>query len=221
MMAELVSGTAEAPSPRLRRGDLDADPMGQFERWFLAAQSCGNPEPTAMTLATVDAAGSPDARIVLLKGYDRTGFTFFTNYDSRKGVELTNCPRACLVFFWVELGRQVRVRGAVERTSREESEAYFATRPRGSQLGAWASHQSVEVPDSLWLERRLADVTARLEGQPVPCPPYWGGFRLIPFEVEFWQGQPSRLHDRFRYVRATGHGAGASGARWEIHRLSP
>lgn len=219
-MAELTAGIAEAAAPRLRRADLAADPMTQFDRWFAVAQSCGSPEPTAMTLATVDPEGQPDARIVLLKGTDPRGFTFFTNHLSTKGRELAATPAASLVFFWVELGRQVRVRGEVERTSREENAAYFATRPRGSQLGAWASEQSAVIPDAAWLERRLAEVAERFAAGEVPCPAHWGGYRLLPRSVEFWQGRASRLHDRFRYARGV-ITAPARTDHWTIDRLSP
>jgi pyridoxamine 5'-phosphate oxidase len=204
----------------LRRAELDPDPIRQFGRWFADAVAAGGGEPTAMTLATVDAEGWPDARIVLLKGYDEAGFTFFTNYRSPKGGELAANPHAALVFWWPALERQVRLRGTVSRVAREESVAYFATRPRGSQLGAWASRQSTAIPDAGHLEARLAAVEEEYAGRDVPCPEDWGGYRLAPSDVELWQGRPNRLHDRFRY-RRPGPGEGADEVAWVIERLSP
>ncbi len=199
------------------RGSLDestvaADPLDQFRDWYQQALTAGVPEPNAMTLATTS-EGQPSARIVLLKGVDDRGFTFFTDYRSQKGTELDRTPRAALVFFWQPLERQVRVVGSVERVSRSESEAYFASRPEGSKLGAWTSRQSGVIPDRTVLERALAEAAARFEGQSVPCPPDWGGFRVIPDAVEFWQGRESRLHDRIRFRRVAGS--------WRCERLSP
>ncbi|MBV6522191.1 MAG: Pyridoxine/pyridoxamine 5'-phosphate oxidase [Gemmatimonadaceae bacterium] len=197
----------------LDRHDVLDDPMQQFRRWFEDAQRASLPEPNAMTLATVDAAGRPSARVVLLKAAESDGFVFFTNYDSRKAAELDASGFAALVFLWKELERQVRVEGRVARVSSEESSAYFAMRPRGSRLGAWASPQSAVIPDRAWLEHALTDAEARFSGTEVPCPPQWGGYRVVPDVVEFWQGRPSRLHDRIRYRKASDG--------WAIERLAP
>jgi pyridoxamine 5'-phosphate oxidase len=198
----------------LRVEDLAADPFTQFGAWFDEVAQADVREPNAMTLATASADGRPSARMVLLKGVDARGFAFFTNYASRKGGELDANPCAALVFFWVQLERQVRVEGRVERLSAEESDAYFASRPEGSQLGAWASQQSAELPDRGPLEARYEELRAQYEGHEVPRPPFWGGFRVVPETVEFWQGRVNRLHDRLRY-RRQGDGS------WVIERLSP
>jgi len=198
--------------PPLRRADLDPDPIIQFERWFaLAAEAA--PLAEAMTLATVDGDGAPDARMVLLKGVDQRGFRFFSNFESAKAEQLAATPRAALVFYWRELDRQVRVRGAVERLAAEESDEYFATRARGSQLGAWASPQSRAIASRELLEGELAAAEARFVDGEVPRPPDWGGYLLEPRAIEFWQGRSDRLHDRFRYSRA------AQG--WRMERLGP
>lgn len=199
--------------PRLRAADLDPDPLRQFDRWMSDAVGAGVVEPTATTLATVDGHGLPDARVVLLKELDAQGFVFFTNYESPKGHQLAAHPHAALCFWWGAVARQVRVWGGVARLGRAESEAYFATRPRGSQIGAWASPQSSVLADDEELERRFAAAEARFAGAPVPCPPHWGGYRLAHRALEFWQGRPNRLHDRFRYLR--------SGSGWALERLSP
>jgi pyridoxamine 5'-phosphate oxidase len=198
---------------RLDEKDVSHDPIVEFARWFAEAQEAQVSEPNAMTLATSTVAGSPAARIVLLKGFDQRGFVFFTDYRSRKGTELDANPRAALVFFWGELERQVRITGTVERTSQQDSEAYFRTRPLGSRLGAWVSHQSVVIPGRAQLESGLREVEERFTGGEVPLPPHWGGYRVRPEEIEFWQGRESRLHDRIRYTR--------DGDRWRIERLSP
>jgi pyridoxamine 5'-phosphate oxidase len=166
-----------------------------------------------MTLATATADGAPSARIVLLKGFDERGFVFFTDYRSRKGTELAENPRAALVFYWPELERQVRIVGSTTQTDRPESEAYFRSRPRGSRLGAWISHQSQVIAGRQQLDERVPDLERRYPGDDVPLPPYWGGFRLRPDSIDFWQGRASRLHDRIRYLR--------SGDRWRIERLAP
>ena len=198
----------------LAEGDVDPDPVVQFGRWLGDAQAAGLVEPTATTLATATADGRPSARMVLLRGVDQRGFVFYTNYESRKAAELAANPRAALVFWWGELQRQVRVEGRVERTSQEESAAYFATRPLGSRLSAWASPQSQVIAGRAVLERRVAELAAAYPGGDVPLPPFWGGYRLVHEVVELWHGRPNRLHDRLRYTRAEGGG-------WRIERLAP
>jgi pyridoxamine 5'-phosphate oxidase len=209
----VTSSTSEYPDqPGLTEDDLAEDWPTQFGRWFAEAIAAGLPEPNAMVLGTADAAGRPSARTVLLKGYDVRGFVFFTNYTSRKGTELSANPYASLVFPWYALHRQVLVTGRVERSSRAETEDYFATRPRGAQLGAWASRQSQPLASRAELEAAWAEVGQRYPEE-VPAPPHWGGFRLAPTSVEFWQGRRSRLHDRLRFRLA--------GDAWVVERLSP
>ncbi|MGZ3581954.1 MAG: pyridoxamine 5'-phosphate oxidase [Ktedonobacterales bacterium] len=198
----------------LGEADVDADPFRQFRVWFDEAVSAGQPEPNAMTLATASRDGRPSARMVLLKGFDERGFVYYTNYESRKGRELAENSYAALVFFWVELERQVRIEGRVERVSAEESDAYFHSRPEGSQIGAAASHQSQVIASREVIERRAAELTAEYAGRGIPRPNFWGGFRVIPDTIEFWQGCPSRLHDRLRYRRN-------DDGSWTIERLSP
>jgi pyridoxamine 5'-phosphate oxidase len=198
----------------LNEADLDPDPLRQFQKWFDQAVSAQVVEPNAMVLATADRAGKPSTRVVLLKGVDARGFSFFTNYDSRKGRELAENPRASLTFFWGELERQVCIAGTVTKLSREESAAYFKTRPRGSRLAAWASQQSAVVPSRQELEQRMEAAEARYPGDDVPLPQYWGGYALAPERIEFWQGRPSRLHDRLCYVKQ-------SDGSWRVQRLSP
>jgi pyridoxamine 5'-phosphate oxidase len=197
----------------LGNGDVLADPIEQFRAWFEEARAAQLREPNAMTLATAAPDGAPSARIVLLKGIDARGFAFYTDYRSRKAAELEANPRAALVFHWMELERQVRVTGRVGRVTAAESEAYFATRPVGSRIGAWASHQSQVIASRAELERRESEVAARFAEGDVPLPPHWGGYRVVPESVELWQGRPSRLHDRLQYVR--------DGDGWRIARLSP
>ncbi|HST42997.1 MAG TPA: pyridoxamine 5'-phosphate oxidase [Conexibacter sp.] len=197
----------------LTESDLLDDPIELFRRWFADAQAAQMPQPDAMTLATVAADGRPSARIVLLKGVDARGFQFFTNYESRKAGELRADARAALAFVWIPMFRQVRVTGDVTQLDAAESDAYFATRPRGSQIGAWASQQSRELADRAALEARVGELEERFAGGDVPRPPHWGGYLLEPREIEFWQGRENRLHDRFTYTRTDGG--------WSRARLQP
>ena len=197
----------------LRRADLDADPVRQFSRWFDEAEVAGVPDVNALTLATVDPDGQPAQRTVLLKDISNGGFVFFTNYESRKARALQAHPRASMLFSWLPLNRQVSVEGRAERVSEAESAAYFASRPPGSQLSAWASAQSREIPSREALDARTAEIRARLGDGPLPLPPFWGGFRLMPVRIEFWQGRPNRLHDRFEYR--------LEGSSWHVRRLQP
>jgi pyridoxamine 5'-phosphate oxidase len=197
----------------LRRRDLDPDPIAQFRTWLAAAEAASIPLANAMGLATADAGGRPSVRHVLLRGLDGRGFRFFTNHHSRKGRQLAENPHAAIVFLWTALDRQVNATGTVEPLPREESDAYFATRPRGAQLGAWASRQSEVLTDRAQLDDRVRRTTERFADQEVPLPEFWGGFVLRPDTIEFWQGRESRLHDRFRYTR--------SRDVWAIERLSP
>ncbi|GIH25467.1 pyridoxine/pyridoxamine 5'-phosphate oxidase [Acrocarpospora phusangensis] len=192
--------------------DVADDPVTQFTRWFADAVDAGLPEPNAMILATSSAGGRPSARTVLLKGFDEQGFTFFTNYESRKGRDLAENPRACLLFPWHPLRRQVRVEGRASRVSREETEKYFRSRPYGSRIAAWASRQSAVLRSRQELDDRFAELAERWPEDP-PVPEFWGGIRVAPVEVEFWQGRADRLHDRLRYRRSDG--------RWVIERLAP
>lgn len=190
------------------------DPVALMERWLQDALNANLIEPNAMCLATVDEAGNPDARFVLLRGFDERGLVFYTNSQSSKGKQLAYRPYATLVFWWGALERQVRVRGMVEQVSDAEADAYFATRPRGHQLAAWVSPQSQPIPDRAWLERRAAEVEREFEGRAVPRPPYWTGYRLVPDSFEFWQGRRNRLHDRLLYTRLPDGG-------WRRERLAP
>src|SRR6185295_9436841 len=198
----------------LHRRDLDPDPIKQFGNWFTAAIEAEIKDVNAMSLATASADGRPSVRIVLLKGFDPDGFVFFTNYESEKGHHLAANPHAALGFYWIELDRQIRISGPVTKTTREESERYFHSRPLGSQLGAWASRQSEVLDARRVLDARMAQMTERFADKPIPVPPNWGGFRLKPDQIEFWQGRGNRLHDRFRYTRQ-------QDGTWSIDRLSP
>jgi len=200
-------------NPPLHERELASDPLIQFESWLKDAAAAGMIEPTAMTLATVSRDGRPHARVVLFKGLERGGFSFYTNYGSAKGRELSARSRAALVFWWDKLERQIRVEGKVEKLPRAKALAYFHSRPRISQISASISAQSQVVASRTELESRYRAVEARLEGKPVPLPKSWGGYRVLPESIEFWQGQPGRLHDRLRYRR--------SGKRWTLERLEP
>ena len=195
--------------------DLDPDPFVQFERWFDAAKGAGIVMPEAMTVATSALDGEVSARICLLKSFDHRGFVFYTNYNSRKGMQVHDNPRAALVFWWHSLERQVRIEGAVVRTTEEESDAYFATRPRGSQLGAWASEQSRVLAGRGALDARFEELSTTYRDVPIPRPPHWGGYRVIPLLFEFWQGRADRLHDRFWYRLRNDVND------WVVERLSP
>lgn len=197
----------------LRRRDLDPDPIKQFNNWFTAAFNAQILDANAMTLATC-VEGKPSARVVLLKDFDGRGFVFFTNYASDKGRQLEKNPNAALVFYWMEVERQIRIQGKVKKTSRAESEEYFHGRPIGAQLGAWASHQSETIDARRVLDARLEEMKQRFAEGPIPLPPHWGGFRLKPERIEFWQGRPDRLHDRFRYTLQRD-------GSWKIDRLAP
>jgi pyridoxamine 5'-phosphate oxidase len=198
----------------LRRADLDPDPIKQFDAWFTAAVKAGIHDANAMALATSTPDGRPSARVVLLKEFDHNGFVFYTNYASDKGRQLEKNPRAALVLYWMEVERQIRIEGTVEKTSREESERYFRSRPAGAQLGAWASHQSSVIDARRVIDARLAEMKQRFAHGEIPLPPHWGGYRLEPERIEFWQGRPDRLHDRFRYTRQRN-------GSWKIDRLAP
>jgi pyridoxamine 5'-phosphate oxidase len=203
-----------AELPLLDERTVDPDPLVQFSRWYDAAVAVTEDRAAAMTVATVDADGAPSARVVLLRGFDERGFVFYTNYGSRKGVALAERPVAAAVFYWPELDAQVRIEGAVARVAAAESDAYFAARPRGHRIGAWASAQSSPVADRSTLERLVAAAERRF-GDLVPRPPNWGGYRIVPAAVEFWRSRTDRVHDRVLYTRD------AAGEGWTIERLSP
>jgi pyridoxamine 5'-phosphate oxidase len=217
MISDLVSRRVQYQTAGLDVADLDPHPLVQWQRWYDDASAAGVAEPNAMTVATIDDDGIPDARVLLARGVDERSIFFFTNYDSVKSRQLVAAPRAAAVFAWLDLHRQVRLRGPVERLGEADNDAYFASRPRDSQIGAWASPQSEVIGDRAELERRTAAMDQRFAGvDPVPRPPNWGGWCLVVETAEFWQGRPSRLHDRLRYRRAD-DGAGG----WLIERLAP
>jgi pyridoxamine 5'-phosphate oxidase len=197
----------------LRETTVDPDPLAQFRTWYGHARWTGLPMPNSFSLATVTPDGRPDARMLLLKGVDQKGFVFYTNYESRKADEIAKNRNAAMVFHWNELFRQVRIEGQVEKVSAAESDAYFQSRVRGSRIGAWASKQSSMISNREELEAKVREVESQFRGQHIPCPPFWGGFRLIPERIEFWQGRPNRLHDRLCFVR--------KGMGWKVLRLSP
>lgn len=194
--------------------DLAPDPIQQFRKWWQQVIDSQVTEPNAMTLATASADGMPTARVVLLKGFDEEGFVFFTNYNSYKGLQLSENPRACLVFHWKELERQVRIIGLVEKVPEGESDAYFKARPLGSRIGAWVSPQSQVIDNRQWLDDTYAQREKELEKEDIQRPPHWGGYKVMPVVVEFWQGRPSRLHDRLQYTLL-------EGGAWQIERLAP
>jgi pyridoxamine 5'-phosphate oxidase len=199
----------------LDRDAVDPDPFAQFGSWFAQAQAADLVEPYAMTVATVGSDGQPSARVVLLRGWDERGFVFFTNYESQKGHELAHTPRAAILFYWASLEQQIRIEGSVERLAADESDAYFAKRPRGHRLSAWASRQSTVVADRAYLEAQMAEFDERFQAADVPRPAYWGGYRIGANRFEFWQGRRNRVHDRIQYRREPGAGT------WLIERLAP
>jgi pyridoxamine 5'-phosphate oxidase len=201
-------------SQSLLEADVEPNPIDQFRKWWSEAVNSQIDEVNAMTVATASSDGMPAARILLLKGFDQNGFVFFTNYKSYKGMHLEENPKACLVFFWKELERQVRITGLVKKISEKESDDYFYSRPKGSQIGAWASPQSQVVENRDWLDKRFLQLTEEYKTKELKRPPHWGGYVVTPVIVEFWQGRPSRLHDRIQYTLE-------EGGNWKIERLSP
>lgn len=210
---ELHQSRADYVRGPLRREHLDADPFTQFEQWLEEASKHIEAEPNAMTLSTVDSNGAPSARTVLLKFFDRGGFVFFTNLGSRKATQIDGNRHVSLLFWWRELGRQIGISGVAERISSVDAAKYFVTRPRGSQLGAWVSDQSQVLTSRKALEMKLDEMKRKFSNREVPLPSFWGGYRVVPSAIEFWQGQPDRLHDRFQYLR--------EGEAWRIQRLAP
>ena len=213
MNKELASIREDFKKGKLDKKHVDQDPLVQFTTWMKNALDASLVEPTSMILSTIDDEGQPHSRTVLLKGVEEGGFLFYTNYESKKGRQLSSNPRAALTFFWKELQRQVNISGSVEKVSEQLSDEYFQSRPRKSRLGAWASYQSQELDSREELMARFAKLTLKYAGREVPRPPHWGGFKLIPHRIEFWQGRESRLHDRIEYL--------LEGEQWSIKRLSP
>ena len=214
MNSSIADLRQEYSSQSLLESDAATDPIAQFDKWWQQTLNSQIVEPNAMTLATASSDGMPSARIVLMKGFDKNGFVFFTNYKSYKGMQLDENPKACLVFFWKELERQVRIMGLVKKLSSQESDEYFHSRPIGSQLGAWASPQSEVIQDRNWLDNHYLEVAAQFKEEAIQRPPHWGGYVVQPVIIEFWQGRPSRLHDRIQYTLQ------ADGS-WKIERLAP
>jgi pyridoxamine 5'-phosphate oxidase len=213
-MSRIAEIRKEYTLHRLNELEVERDPIKQFEGWWTDAINSELPEVNAMTLATSSADGLPSARIVLLKGFSEAGFQFYTNYESFKGRQLLENPRACLVFFWKELERQVRITGLVEKLSSKNSDDYFNSRPPGSRIGAWASPQSEVIKNSEWLDQQVDHYKLRYSGDDIPRPPHWGGYLVRPVTIEFWQGRPNRLHDRLQYTLQENGG-------WIIERLAP
>ena len=214
MNAGIADLRKEYSSRSLLETDIELNPIVQFQQWWAEAINSQIDEVNAMTVATASSDGMPAARIMLLKGFDSTGFVFFTNYKSYKAMHLQENPKACLVFFWKELERQVRITGLVEKIPDKESDEYFLSRPEGSQVGAWASYQSQVIESREWLESRYLELSEQFKQKELKRPEYWGGYKLTPVIIEFWQGRPSRLHDRIQY-------SVTEGGSWKIERLSP
>jgi pyridoxamine 5'-phosphate oxidase len=214
MNASIADMRKEYQNASLSEKDVKVDPYDQFDKWWNDAMNAGIEEVNAMTLATASPDGLPSARIVLLKGFDHRGFVFYSNYNSYKGRQLVENPRACLVFLWKELERQVRITGLVEKLSPAESDEYFEQRPKGSQIGAWASPQSEVIRSREWLENIEKEFENKFKGKPIPRPSHWGGYRVRPVTIEFWQGRPSRMHDRIQYSLQ-------DDGNWQIERLAP
>lgn len=213
-MSSIAAIRKEYKLKSLDESEAEVNPIKQFDRWWQDAIASDIDEVNALTLATTSSDGKPSARIVLLKGYDSNGFVFFTNYESRKGKELAENPAGCMIFFWKELERQVRIDGTINKVSEAESDAYFFSRPAGSQVGAWVSPQSTVIESRDIIEQRLQQFQQQFAESPITRPPHWGGYQLVPEAIEFWQGRPSRLHDRLRYTRQEDQ-------QWKMERLAP